>query len=264
MTLTWYAIAVLTAMALTMSMFAAVSHVTTERLVARMRRAVRRSRVRGALFLSFMSPHAMLRIAGIAPIAGGDGTEIDPAELRLALGIGDAGDPVAAIKNMQTEIAELKAMIASDKGKADMAELGRVRSALTQANQKILSLETEFNNKIAVINADRHQEQAVAKVDALIARGKIRPVYRETALDLAINLSAEKFDAYVATLHNVDLSERGVASGSELADLEPTATEIAIAKQMGTWDASKPNESRMALMRTKAQDRGLEIPAEVK
>lgn len=185
-------------------------------------------------------------------------------DILTALGIAEDADPVAAIANLRAEIASLKETIASDKTTADVAENARLRMDLVAAQQRLLSIESENAAKIRQIEIERRREQAVAKVDALIMKGLVKPVNRDVALGLAETLSAEKFDEYVATLTPIDMTERGVATGSELAELEPTATEIAIAKQMGTWDENKPNESRLALMRVKAKDRGLVLPAEVK
>jgi hypothetical protein len=186
---------------------------------------------------------------------------MDPKEVAAALGIAEDGDPVAAIQNMQTQVAELRAQITSDPKTAASAELVTLRNSLTQANQKVLAMESEFNNKLAVLNENRRQEQAKAKVEMLVTRGKILPAMKETALDLALNLTPEKFDAYVATIKNVDLTERGVASGDELAELEPTGAEVASAKTMGIDTTSK--EWRLGIMRQHAKAKGLTLPAEV-
>jgi len=187
----------------------------------------------------------------------------DIKDVLTALGIAEDADPVAAIANIRAEVASLKETIAGDKPTADAAEMAKLRSDLVSANQRLLTIEGENAAKISRIEVERRKEQAVAKVDTLIAKGRIRPANRDVALSLAEDLSAEKFDEYVATLPSIDLTERGVATGSELADLEPSQQEIAIAKQMGTWDETKPAASRLALMRVKAKERGLTLPVEV-
>lgn len=189
---------------------------------------------------------------------------MDLKDILAALGIAEGADPVAAIKNLQAENASLKETIASDATKADVAQMAKLRSDLSDAQRQLLTLQGETNAQIAKIETERTKERAKAKVETLIAKGRIAPVMRDMAIDLAETMTEEKFDAFVATIPSIDLTERGVATGSELAELEPTQQEIAIAKQMGTWDDSKPAESRMKLMRVKAQDRGLIIPAEVK
>ena len=55
-----------------------------------------------------------------------------------------------------------------------------------------------------------------------------------------------------------------MATDAQMAELEPTPSEIAIAKQMGNWDDAKPEESRMALMRVRARQRGIILPEEKK
>lgn len=185
------------------------------------------------------------------------------AELKdvlVALGIAEDADPVAAIANMKAEIVSLKDTIATDPAKAAPAEMADMRRSLTEANAKLLHLQADFDSKLATMREERRQEQAKAKIDTLIARGKITKANQEAALDLALNLSEEKFDAIVATMASVDLTERGVATGSDMAELEPSAQEIAIAKQLGSWDDTKPAESRLALMRVKAKERGLVLP----
>ena len=186
---------------------------------------------------------------------------MDPKEIAQALGITEDDDAVAAIANMKAEIAEMKAQIAADPKLAQNADMREMRKQLTEANQRLLSVETNFNNRLAILNEDRRQEQATAKVEALVVRGKIPPVYRDTALDLAMNLTAEQFDAYVATLRSVDLTERGMASSDEMTAFEPTENEIKIAKSMGIDTTSK--EWRVGVMRQKAKATGLTLPAEV-
>lgn len=187
---------------------------------------------------------------------------MDLKDILAALGVAEDADPVAAIKNLQAEVASLKEAVAADKATADTAEMGRLRGELATVQQRLLTIESENSAKIRQIQEERRKEQAHAKVETLIAKGRILPAMRDTALNLAETISAEKFDEFVATLPALDLTERGVASGSELADLEPSATEIAVAKQMGFWNDAKPAESRMALMRQKAAEKGLTLPAD--
>lgn len=185
-------------------------------------------------------------------------------EIRTALGIAEDVDPVAAIAAMRAENAALKGTIGADAALADKAEMARLRGVAADAQRRLLTIEGETNQRIAALEEERRIDKATNKVDGLIAKGRIKPVLRETALDLAQTMTEEKFDAFVATLPGVDLAERGMASGSELAELEPSATDISMAKQMGNWNDSNPTESRIALMRVKAKAKGLTLPAEIK
>jgi hypothetical protein len=184
-------------------------------------------------------------------------------DVLTALGIGEDADPVVAIKNMQARIASLEETIAGDKPTADAAEMSKIRNDLADTQRRLLTIESEHAAKIRQIEGERRKEQAHAKVETLIAKGRIAPVMRDTALNLAETMTPDKFDEFVATLPSIDLTERGVATGQELAELEPTPGEIAIAKQMGIWNEKDPNSSRMELMRTKAKAKGLTLPAEV-
>lgn len=211
-------------------------------------------------FKGYSARHVTEMVAlGIAPIMGGDGTDDMLRDLRIALGIAEDGDPVAAIKNIHAEIAGLKATIASDKATADVAEMARLQNDLAEAKRSLIIEQSENARKIAAIEAEARKDKAIAKVEKAIASGK-PPAMREQLLEVALMMAPEKFDDFLATVPTIDLTERGVATGSELAELEPTSTEIAIAKQMGNWNEVKATESRLALMRQKARDRGLTLP----
>lgn len=250
-----YMLAVFVAVALAMAALD-VRWTIRERITRSVRRTIRRTRIRGAMLFAWaLSSRQLLQIAGVPTIAGADGTEIDVDELRKVLGIAETADPVAAIANMRAEIAGLKETIAGDKPKAEAAEFARVRNELVSAQQRLLTIESENAAKIRQIEAERRTEQAHAKVENLVAKGRIAPVNRDLAISLAESLSAEKFDEYVATLTSIDLRERGVATGHDLADLEPTAQEMQTASALGL--------TRMDIIRQKAKNRGLELPAEV-
>jgi hypothetical protein len=83
---------------------------------------------------------------------------------------------------------------------------------------------------------------------------------REELIKYGMDVSSDRLSEFIATIPRVDLTERGVATGSELAELEPTAAQIEVAKTAGAWDDAKPIESRMALMRINAKRKGLTLP----
>ncbi len=93
-----------------------------------------------------------------------------------------------------------------------------------------------------------------------IAAGRLLPVQRDVALKLALR-DAGEFKAFIDSQPKglIELGERG-ASGDKvnLAELEPTAAEIEAAKSMGVWSP----EHRIALIRQKAAQRGVELPAD--
>jgi len=188
---------------------------------------------------------------------------MNEAEIRAALGIDEDADIAEAIASMKATINAQAAVIATDSGKSDTAEVMKLRAELTAAHQKLLALESENAAKIRQLQEERRKEQAQAKVETLIAKGRIVPAMRETALNLAEMLSPEKFDEFVATLPAIDMTERGVASNHELAELEVTPGEIAVARQLGIWNDADPAKSRLAIMRQKAASKGLTLPAEI-
>lgn len=185
---------------------------------------------------------------------------MDEAEIRTALGIDEEGDPVAAIANIRAENATLKATIASDAPAADKAAVAKLHADLAEAQRKTVTLEAEMSMKIVRLEQERNDEKAVALVETAIAKGRAYPVQRDMLINMA-KRDLKGTEEFMATLPSVDMRERGVASGNELAELEPTAQELTIAKQMGF---ETNNEWRMGVMRDKAKAKGLTIPAEVK
>lgn len=187
---------------------------------------------------------------------------MDEKAIRALLGIDEEADIGEAISGLQATIVAQKAVIDTDPESGEKGTLAKLRADLAAAERKALTLESETNMKIAKIERERAEERAVAQVDTWVAQGKIYPSQREMVLNFA-KRDLKEATELVATLPSVDLRERGVATGHELAELEPTAEEIKVAKQLGAWDAKDPNKSRLALMKQKAADRGLTMPAEV-
>lgn len=189
---------------------------------------------------------------------------VDEKAIRTLLGIDEEADPADAIRGLQSTIIAQDAVIKTDAKGEQKKELAGARASAAEAQRMVLMLQAESDAKFGKIDDERRKEKATNKVDMLVQRGKVKPVHRDMTLELALAMSDEKFDAYIAMLPTIDLTERGVATGHDLAELEPTQSEIAIAKQMGTWNDAKPEESRLAMMRTKAKEKGLTLPAEVK
>lgn len=185
---------------------------------------------------------------------------MDLKEITTALSIADDADPVAAIKNMQAEVASLKATIAGDKPTAEAAQMAQLTTDLAEAKRALIIEQSENARKIAAIELEARKDRAVAKVEKAIASGK-PPVMREKLLEVALMMTPEAFDDFLVTIPSIDLTERGVATGHELAELEPTQDEVKIARNMGIDPSSK--EWRLGIMRQKAKAKGLSLPAEV-
>ena len=184
------------------------------------------------------------------------------AQIRAALGLAENGDPVVAIANMQTQIAELRASLAADPERADTAEVAALRAQLRDAQTRYLTAEADANRRIAAIETRMLDAEAEARVDRLIDNGRIRPVARDVALNVARTSTEEQWSDFVAMLPSVDLRERGVATGADLAELEPNETDIKVARDLGLWDDADPAKSKIELMRAKAARRGKVLPAD--
>ncbi len=184
----------------------------------------------------------------------------DENEIRQALGIDDEADILAAVTGLHTEIAALKATL-KDQDPPGKDENRNLRRELAEAEKRYIQVETEKDKKIIEIEDELRVAQAQHRVDAVIQAGRVTPAQREMVLKIALRESEEDFQTFIKGLPSVDFTEHGGAGGGDYADFEPTPQEIAIAKQMGNWDESKPAESRLALMRTKALAKGVTIPA---
>jgi ATP-dependent protease ClpP protease subunit len=184
-----------------------------------------------------------------------DTMTMDEQAIRQALGLDETADPVAAIEalRMRAETAEvtLKAD-APDKGEA-----AQLRAQLDEAHERILGSDNEHKGEIIQLRERMLQMEATARVEAAIAHGRITPANRALALEWALGKSEDEFNRFIASLPKVPMGELGTAGSFENEQYEPTAEEIAAAKQLGIWNDDNPAESRNALMRTK----GAKIPA---
>lgn len=206
---------------------------------------------------------AALSARGIAPIMGGDGRD-ELAEIRKALGIDENADPVAAIAAQAARIITLEQTIAADPKRASQADIAETRAALNEAQGAVLRTEAEFEAYKRAQTEDRRQERARHKVELLLEKGKVTPAHRERALGLALSMTDEAFDEFVKVLPQVDFRERGIATDAEMAELEPTETEIKVAQDMGTWDATDVEGSKRKIMRAKAAAKGVVMPEPAK
>lgn len=189
------------------------------------------------------------------------------AELKdvlTALGIAEDADPVAAIATMKAHIVSMGETIAGSKPAAEAQQLADVTGQLASVKQQLIIEQSENARQIAQIKAEGRRNKVEATVDKAIAMKGKPPVMRDQLIEVGMMMAADKFDEFLATVPSIDLTERGVATGSELAELEPSSAEITIAKQMGQWNDTDPAKSRMAIMREKAKAKGMTLPAEVK
>ena len=176
---------------------------------------------------------------------------MDENEIRQALGIGEDADPVAAVTNLQDRVKELEATVAADGKATEKAEVAQLRKDLADAEKRYLSQENEWQKRIITLEEDNRREKAERMVEAAVAQGRVQPALREMALKLALRDPAD-FEEFAAKLPGIDLTERGVATDADLAGLEPTATELVVAKQLGI--------SRAQLIKQKAADKGIDLP----
>lgn len=174
----------------------------------------------------------------------------DAKPIRTALGIDGGADIVEAIATLKAEANN------SANGAGSGEEVAGLRKELSDAQKSILSLEGE--------NASAKAER---QVDDAIQAGRLLPKQKKIALKMALR-DPKEFEEFLATQPEglVKLGEIG-SSGDfvakdgtavNLSDLEPSAQEIAVAEQMGVWSP----EHRITMMREKATERGITLPAD--
>jgi len=163
-------------------------------------------------------------------------------EIRALLGIAEDADPLAAITSLQ---AAAKDIATGEKGEANV-----LRRELAAAQQHILSLESEYGQRILALEDRNRQKEAEYAVNTAIAQGRVAPKDKDIALKLAL-ANSDDFAQFASGLR-VDLNERGVATDEQLAELEPTADELKVAASMGV--------TREQLIKQKAADKGVALP----
>lgn len=167
----------------------------------------------------------------------GGSHEMDSKAIALSLGLKeDATDD---------EInAKIKSLKETDEKKPE--ETSKNSAELTELRNQILTLE-------------KNQAVAAASnvVDEAIKAGKLLPKQREFALNYAQS-DPDNFAKFVAEQPEVvKLGEIGTSNAKvDFTQFEPTAEEIIVAKQLGSYSA----EWRYGIMRTKMQAKGVEVP----
>ncbi len=178
--------------------------------------------------------------------------DVDEQAIRKLLSIDDDADIAEAIAALQTQLKD------RDEADPDRAEVAKLSRELLEAQGRILTMENDHERALLETREELHHTQAKQVVDLSIAEGRIAPRNRELAMSFALK-GSEQFDKFVGNLPGVDLSERGTSAGDlNLAELEPTAQEITLAKEMGVWS----EEYRKQLIRDKATARGVAIPVD--
>lgn len=186
---------------------------------------------------------------------------MDEKAIRELLGLDEEADISAAIRGLQTTVVAQKAVIETDTAKAEAAETAKLRNDLADARRRLIIEESENARKIATIEDSARRDRVEARVEKAIGREGKPPRMRDQLLEYGLSVPADKFDEFIATIPSIDMTERGVATGHELAELEPSQSDYAVAKSMGIDPASK--DWRMGIMREKAKAKGLTLPAEV-
>lgn len=172
---------------------------------------------------------------------------IDEKSIREALGLDEGADVLEAIRTMK-EKAEQPAPTTGGDGD----DVSKLRADLTAAQQQLVEL-----------TGDRARRDAEAVVDIAIKEGRALPAQRDHLLKMA-QTDLEGAKAFIQTLPKnglIQFGERGTSKDGAIdyADLEPTESEIAVAKSVhGRYDA----DVRVALMREKASRQGVELPAD--
>lgn len=158
------------------------------------------------------------------------------APIRELLELADDADVVAAVR-------ELKAKAAGSGGGGTAVE--ELRSDLNAATQRVLTLERDAGTR-----------EAEDLVDAAIRDTRLLPAQRETAIKMALR----DHDSAKVFLESqpkgvVELGERGSPNTeSMITELEPTQLELDVNKPAGL--------TRIDLIRQKAADKGIELPAD--
>jgi len=170
-------------------------------------------------------------------------SEINETALRAALGIDDEGDPIAAINALKA--------VAKDIATGEKGAENALRHELAEVRQAHLAATSDLTQELLTVRDRARQKEAAYAVDGAIQQGRVTPKDRDIALNLALN-DADAFKKFASTLR-VDLNERGAAVDAAMAAIEPTQDEVKIAASMGV--------SKEALMKQKAADQGIKLPA---
>lgn len=168
---------------------------------------------------------------------------MDEKAIRQALGLDDEGDIVAAIMTLKDA--------AKDIATGEKGVENQLRKDLATAQQQILSIESDYGQRILTLEQRNRTKEAEYAVNTAIAEGRVQPKDKDIAMKLALN-DSEAFAQFASGLR-VDLNERGIASDLQMAELEPSHDEMKQAAQLGL--------TREDLIKQKAMDRGIALPA---
>ena len=180
--------------------------------------------------------------SGDEPETNEEEKDMDEQAIRQALGLDEDGDILAAISSLKGA--------AKDISTGEKGEANELRRELATTRQQYLTSENEMTQRILALEDRNRQKAAEHTVDSAIQRGRVAPKDRDVALKLALN-DPDSFASFAANLR-VDLNERGIATDADLAGLEPTKEEAAVAASMGI--------SREDLIKQKAADKGIVLP----
>jgi hypothetical protein len=185
-----------------------------------------------------------LRRVGGKRMSRKDTENMDGKALRELLGLAEDATDEEVLAKLKT--AKFGDVENSETSEADKKELSDLRA-------RVLTLETGTATKTAG-----------EKVDEAIKLGKLLPAQKDFALNFALKDEAG-FDKFIESQPKViALGERGSAGDGpdqvDLTSLEPTATDIAIAKQFGKYE--DPTAFRLKFMKDKAGEKGIVLPAD--
>lgn len=194
------------------------------------------------------APHVRaLQTALNAAIAGTKRSEHEMDTKKMAALLGLSED--ASEEDIEKKVKAMAKAEADAKEKAEHSDKEEDDAEKIAYEKRILDLE----KRVAV-------NDATAIVDEAIRKGKLLPKQKETALKMALR-DTEEFQAFIESQPDniIEFGERGQSGNGDinLTKYEPTQTEVAVAKQMGVYDA----DWRVTLMKNKMAEDGVEIPA---
>jgi len=166
---------------------------------------------------------------------------IDEKALRELLGLGEDADVLEAVKGLKTPT--------KTEEKTDSGEAEKLAKELSAMQARVLELEKKDA-----------EGAAAGLVSDAIRDGKLLPAQKEFAMGFALR-DADGFKKFVESQPKVlEFGERGSSGNTQtsvnLQELEPTESEIKAARALGMWS----DEYRLGLMKTKAVQKGIELP----
>ena len=163
--------------------------------------------------------------------------------IRAELGLAEDADEAAIMEAVKLLKAAKPAGDGDGDGGGSDEQIAKLRQDLSAAEKRVVTLEQ-----------DHEKAEAADLVDGYIRLGRLLPAQRDRMIKMALNDFEDAKQFLESQPKVVQLGERGTADETVLADLEPTAAELALAKQTGA--------SRISLIRAKAREKGVELPAD--